>query len=626
MEPGPLELEERFRRFLEGKGDAFVPLPFCLYGGRDAAPETRAWAALIISRVFLLKGRVDLAAAYVRLCAALFRSIGPGACPSGVLVNWALVLKARGRAREASALLRLSIDRALRRGETLAAAKAAANLALCIARGGSSEDPAPLIAMAERSYRALGCEDALLRLNLTRGLLEASRGAFDDGVERIVRTLGDCGAERHSRERIIGRLLLAELFLSNNDLERSREALDSAALEHDALSRYGPQRVRRLRLEQELSRRAGDREAALRFMRMAEEARLGLGLAPVGLLAREGSDGAAPLVAREVARAELSFRERPAGGTGDDFITADARTAALLSEIERAARLPVPILITGESGVGKELIARSIHRWSGRGREPFIPVNVAALPAELFESMVFGHERGAFTGAIARTSGLLESAGRGTLFLDEIGELAPALQAKLLRLVDRGEFIPLGRSKERSSAARIVAATNRDLESECAEGRFRMDLYYRFAAFVVKIPPLRERRADVPVLARALLRRACERYALGPKTLGEEALRALERYGWPGNVRELESEILGAALKARGDVIRVGHFSPRLIMRAAGASAPPVELREKVAGLERLEIIKALRAAGGNRARAASFLGLRRTTLIGKMRRLGIES
>lgn len=624
MEPGPPELEERFRRFLEGKGDAFVPLPFCLRGGRGGAPETRAWAALIMSRVFLLKGRVDLAAAYVRCCAALFRSIGPGTCPSGILVNWALVLKARGRMREASTLLRLSLDRALRRGETLAAAKAAANLALCIARGGSSEDPAPLIALAERSYRALGCEDALLRLSLTRGLLEASRGAFDDGVERIVRTLGDCGAERHSREQIIGRLLLAELFLSNNDLERSREALDAAASENEALARYGPQRVRRLRLEQELSRRAGDDEAALRFMRMAEEARLGLGLAPIELLAREGC--AAPLVAREVARIESSFRERSADGAGDDFITADSRTAALLSEIERAARLPVPILITGESGVGKELIARSIHRWSGRGREPFIPVNVAALPAELFESMVFGHERGAFTGAVARTPGLLESAGRGTLFLDEIGELAPALQAKILRLVDRGEFIPLGRSKEHSSEARIVAATNRDLESECAEGRFREDLYYRLAAFAVKIPPLRERRADVPVLARVLLRRACDRYGLGPKTLGEEALRALERYGWPGNVRELESEILGAALKARGKAIRVGHFSPRLIMRAAAACAPPGDLREKVAGLERLEIIKALRAAGGNRAHAASLLGLRRTTLIGKMRRLGIGS
>jgi transcriptional regulator with AAA-type ATPase domain len=632
-------------------------------GGRGGAPESRAWAALVISRVFLLKGRVDLAAAHVRLGASLFGSIGQRACPTGLLVNWALVLKARGKTREAAALLRLSIDRALRRGETLAAAKGAANLVLCVARGASSEDPAPLIALAERSYRALGCEDSLVRLDLTRGLLEASRGAFDDAVERIVRTLGRCGAERLARERLIGRLLLAELFLAKNDLERSRQALGAAGSEHEALARYGPQRVRRLRLEGELRRRAGDREAAPRFMRMAEKARFSLGLAPVALLAGEPRGGfgeiisredrigrveareraSVSFVAREIGAAPLALREEGValpiaceagavpgagcvpGGPDDDFLTADSRTKALLSEIARAARLPVPILITGESGVGKELIARSIHRWSGREREPFIPVNVAALPAELFESLVFGHERGAFTGAVARTPGLLESAGRGTLFLDEIGELAPSLQAKILRLVDRGEYIALGRSKERLSTARIVAATNRDLESECAAGRFRKDLYYRLTAFSVRIPPLRERSADVPLLARVLLRRVCERYGLGPKTIGGEALRALERYGWPGNVRELESEILGVALKTRGSVIRLGAFSPPLIMQAAAPSAAPDGLDEKVAGLERQEIMKALRASGGNRAQAAALLGLRRTTLIGKMRRLGIE-
>jgi DNA-binding NtrC family response regulator len=632
LEPGPLELEERFRRFLEARGDAFVPPPSCLRGGRGEAHESRAWAALIYSRVFILSGRADLAAVHVRLSATLFKSTAAETCPTGLLVNWALVLKARGRRREGAALLRHCIDRALRRGETLAAAKAAANLALCAARGGAADDPTALVSLAERSFRALGCEDSLQRLEMTRALLEASRGALDDGIERVARALGACCAARLSRERLIGRLLLAEMFLVAGDIERCREALAAAASDEEALARYGPQRVRKLRLEGEIRLRTGDADAASRLMRLSEAERARLGMAPIELLSARtpapGETGRSMPIAREAANTTISIAEQPPLPMNGEFITADPRTAAVLAEVARAARLPVPILITGESGVGKELVARSIHRWSGRGREPFVPVNVAALPAELFESIIFGHERGAFTGAVARASGLLEAAGRGTLFLDEIGELAPPLQAKILRLIDRGEYIPIGRSRERSSEARIVAATNRDLDVECAAGRFRRDLYYRLGAFIANIPPLRERQADVAALAPALLWRACARYELEPKTLGAAALRALEGYEWPGNVRELESEILGAALRARGAIIRLRDLSSRRVMLAASPADPPADsppgLREKLAALEREEIRAALRDAGGNRARAAELLGLRRTTLIGKMKRLGL--
>jgi DNA-binding NtrC family response regulator len=656
VEPESLELERWFRRFLEGRGDTIDPLLFCLRGGRAARPEIRARAALITSRIFLVKGCVDLAHAYLNLSATLFRRSAAGVVPSGLLVNRALILKARGRPREAAALLGRTLDRALKRGETLAAAKAAANLALCLARAGPGdrgarqseatlrvvggnpmptrgdglrtrgEDPLQLLFLAERTYRALGNEEGLIRLGLTRGLLEATHHSFDEGVERIVRTLHRCEPERYERERIIGRLLLAEIFLFRNDCARARWALDAVASSGQPLGRFGPQRAGWLALEHEWHRRAGDERAAAEYLAMAEETRRRLGLAPGEPIPQYRSARVFHSVARE-ARCEPPPRVvRPPGETGERFLTADARTTAVLAEVARAARLAVPILITGESGVGKELVARSVHRWSGRAGEPFVAVNVAALPAELFESILFGHERGAFTGALARTPGLLESAGRGTIFLDEIGELAPALQAKLLRLIDRGEFIPVGRSRECRIAARIVAATNRDLAAARAAGSFRTDLYYRIAVFVARIPPLRERRTDIPMLARCLLERACARFGLGSKELGDETLELLARYDWPGNVRELEGEILGATLRAKGPVIRISHFSPPLVMAlTVGTGRPARDLPAKVALLERTEIMEALRASGGSCAGAASILGLRRTTLIGKMKRLGIE-
>jgi len=230
------------------------------------------------------------------------------------------------------------------------------------------------------------------------------------------------------------------------------------------------------------------------------------------------------------------------------------------------------------------------------------------------------------------------AAGRGTLFLDEIGELSPAVQAKLLRLIDRREYIPLGETRPRVFEARVVAATNRDLRADCASGRLRADLYYRLAPLVFRIPPIRERPADIERLARHFAGRLRALHGIGSAGLHESALAALARHRWPGNARELESEILKAALAAKGGAIRACHLSPAVMMSLArGASpaggGPPAgcaqsagcDLAARVSAIERDEILEALRACGGNRTHAARRLGLKRTTLLGAMRRLGVE-
>jgi DNA-binding NtrC family response regulator len=644
MLPGPPELEIRYRRFLEGKGDAVAPLLRFVRSDGRARAGSRAWAALIVSRIFLLKGNVPLAYSYLRLAAALSgtarRTDSPGEAGDatlrlGILVNKALILKAQGKMREAAALLRAMVDRALREGEIYVAAKAASNLALCMARGGETRDGAgraaqtrdalSYLAIAEKYYSAVGCESGLLRTGMTRALLDAKRGLVDEAIDGLCVVTGACAGEWHSRERAVGLLLVAELSLARDDRERARGALDGAAAMRETLERFGPQRRTLLRLEGEFDRRPGKVYGSFEAA--------GAGAASV---AREAAPcDAAPRVTEMRERGVIPVAPRRGEApesAGEMFITCDPRMAKLLREIERAARLPFPILIEGESGTGKDLVARLVHAWSGREREPFVPVNVAALPADLFESMAFGHARGAFTGAVERRPGLAAAAGRGTLFLDEIGELSPAVQAKLLRLIDRREYIPLGETKPRAFEARVVAATNRDLRAECASGRLRADLYYRLAPLVFRIPPLRERPADVACLAHHFADRLRALHGIGPAAMHESALAALMRYPWPGNARELESEILRAALAAKGSAIRACHLSPAIMMSLAhgapptGCASPAVsDLAARVRAVERDEILDALRACGGNRTYAARRLGLKRTTLLGAMRRLGIE-
>ncbi|HET9982450.1 MAG TPA: sigma-54 dependent transcriptional regulator [Longimicrobiales bacterium] len=319
---------------------------------------------------------------------------------------------------------------------------------------------------------------------------------------------------------------------------------------------------------------------------------------------------------REVARLSRTGTAAPPG-----IVAASRPMQEIFQLLARAAQSRHPLLITGESGTGKELIAREIHRASGRG--DFVAINCAALPENLLESELFGHERGAFTGADREKPGLFEAADGGTLFLDEIAELPLPLQPKLLRALEQGEVRRVGSTKPRAVDVRIVAATNRDIEDEAHEGRFRDDLFWRLNVLHIHVPPLRERPADIPLLAEHFLARAAVDGGAPhtPRAIAAEAMALLTAYPWPGNVRELRNAIERAATLAHTDEIRAEDLPPRI--REAGwsaslvadASGKGLSLRE----LERAYIAEVLRQTGGNKSRAAEILGLDRKTLYRKL-------
>jgi DNA-binding NtrC family response regulator len=279
----------------------------------------------------------------------------------------------------------------------------------------------------------------------------------------------------------------------------------------------------------------------------------------------------------------------------------------VLGRIDRVARIPRPVLIVGERGTGKELVARAIHVASGRGERPFVAVNCAAFPETLLESELFGHERGAFTGADQRRAGRFEQAEGGTLFLDEIGNMPLGFQQKILRVIEYGTFTRLGGSREMRSSARVVAATNTDLERAIGQGRFLQDLYDRLAFEVVRVPPLREREGDLEVLARHFLDEFLKEVpALGAKPLSPAALELLRRYPFPGNVRELKNTIERAAYRDR-----TSRIDPEDIdLPGAANGAVGGALEQRVEEFRRRLIFDALADAGGNQSRAAQALGL----------------
>jgi two-component system response regulator HydG len=296
----------------------------------------------------------------------------------------------------------------------------------------------------------------------------------------------------------------------------------------------------------------------------------------------------------------------------------------LLERVERVAATDATVLVTGESGTGKELVARAIHVASRRNARAFVPINCAAITETLLESELFGHARGAFTGATRARRGLFEEADGGTIFLDEIGETAPGLQAKLLRALQEGEIRRVGESTPVRVDVRVIAATNQDLRRAITEKRFREDLYYRLNVVPLRIPPLRERREDVPLLAAHFLRGFVERTGL-PRTLTPEALAKLAEHDWPGNVRELENAIEQAAALSPGERLDAVDVQ----VEPASAARPPVDgevtLEAAVDAAERRAIEAALARCGGDHARVARELAVSSTTLWRKMKRLGIE-
>jgi len=310
---------------------------------------------------------------------------------------------------------------------------------------------------------------------------------------------------------------------------------------------------------------------------------------------------------------------------GDGELIGDAPAMEeLRGRIAQVAPTSATVLVLGESGSGKELVARAIHRQSRRADGTFLALNCAAIPAELIESELFGHTRGAFTGAVAERAGVFETASGGTLLLDEIGDMPMPLQAKLLRVLESGEFVPVGGSGPRQADVRIVAATHRDLEGHVADGGFRQDLFHRLNVVPLRVPPLRERLEDVPLLAGAFLEQAVARQQLPARRFGADGLRALGRYRWPGNVRELRNLVERLAILAPGELIDAVFVEAELSGDVAGPDAGQ-GLRGIVEQCERDAIARAVRGSEGNVAEAARRLGLERAHLYKKARALGMN-
>ncbi|MGH7586875.1 MAG: sigma-54-dependent transcriptional regulator [Gemmatimonadales bacterium] len=298
----------------------------------------------------------------------------------------------------------------------------------------------------------------------------------------------------------------------------------------------------------------------------------------------------------------------------------------LRAQVGRLAAIPSPVLILGESGSGKELVARDLHRLGPGATQPFVPINCAALPDQLIESELFGHERGAFTGAVAARAGAFEAAGRGTLFLDEVGELAAQAQAKLLRAIEAREVTRLGAVTPRKVEARLLAATHRDLERDVAERRFREDLLFRLNVHVLRVPALRERREDIPLIARRFLDETCARFGLLPRKLSDEAAAALASHDWRrNNARELRNAVERAVVAADGEVIRLEHLPPE-VRGERGDGEAPQGYRELKLEAERRIVVAALERHGWQVTRTAEALGLSdHASLLKILRRLGIR-
>jgi transcriptional regulator with PAS, ATPase and Fis domain len=296
---------------------------------------------------------------------------------------------------------------------------------------------------------------------------------------------------------------------------------------------------------------------------------------------------------------------------GMEAVIESEQIRVLLGTIERVARSQATVLITGESGSGKELIARAVHHYSARSHKPWVDLSCAALPEHLIESELFGYEKGAFSGADTSKPGLFEMASGGTIFLDEIGELDPRMQVKLLRVLDSVAYYRLGGTKKVSVDVRVVAATNQDLEKAVAEGRFRCDLYHRLAQFTLQVPPLRERVADIAPLARYFLAHHDPQLSFTAS-----AIAALEEQPWPGNIRELRNVVTKTALLAPHEEISAGDLAFTVAAHDSGVTAKTGNLES----MEKRAIFEALTASGGHQQRAAAQLGISRRTLTRKLK------
>ena len=308
-----------------------------------------------------------------------------------------------------------------------------------------------------------------------------------------------------------------------------------------------------------------------------------------------------------------------------EILGESAKLRELLELIERVAPTSSTVLIQGESGTGKELVARALHRNSQRASRPLVAINCAAITESLLESELFGHEKGAFTGAIARKKGKLEIAEGGTLFLDEISELAPGMQAKLLRALQEREFDPVGGTRPVKMNVRVIAATNRNLAEEVQKGKFRSDLYYRLNVVSLTTPSLRDRLEDIPLLAQSFIAKVSEKYRVPRKTLSADALTPLMQYDWPGNVRELENAIERAVVLGTSNEI-VAEDLPAAVREPASRETIDESFQGAVKENKKQLVLQAMEKANGYYVDAAKILGLHPNSLLRLIRTLGLRT
>ena len=326
---------------------------------------------------------------------------------------------------------------------------------------------------------------------------------------------------------------------------------------------------------------------------------------------------------REVRALRRQLRDRGAFG---GMIGASPEMRKIYQVVEQAAPTTASVLITGESGTGKELVAQTIHALSPRGQMPYVPINCAAIPETLLESEIFGHEKGAFTGAMERRQGVFELADRGTIFLDEIAEMTPQTQVKLLRVLQERRFRRLGGRVETPVDVRVVAATNQDPLQAVRDNKLREDLFYRLNVFAIDLPPLRDRKEDLPLLTQAFIAEFADRNGKAVKAISGEAMRKLEQYHWPGNVRELKNVIERATILAEGEFIELKHLPPLgVVPVAAVGSGMTLEAGITVEEAERRLIVLTLEHTRDNKTRAAEILGISLKTLHNKLNRLGLR-
>jgi two-component system response regulator AtoC len=394
------------------------------------------------------------------------------------------------------------------------------------------------------------------------------------------------------------------------------EALAEVVRDSDILGKYGPCEYELL-LPDTTPDKADEAKRRMQTVLLARELRCRISVACCP------RDGQSPYQLASKVRAHPAAAKPTTAR--NDIVVADPQMQSLHRMVEQVAGSQISVLLLGETGVGKEVFARALHHLSPRRDGPFVEINCAALPEALLESELFGHEKGAFTNAIAAKPGLIESANDGTLLLDEIGEMPMATQAKLLRVIEDAQLRRVGALKSRPIDVRFVASTNRDLEAQIAAGAFRGDLYFRLNGITLVIPSLRERPDELEPLARAFILRASQRDDKPVPALSPDAIAAMKAYGWPGNVRELRNVIERAVLLADGEPIRSEHL-PLEKMRStvmatprAPANGPSSSRPRKGSAEERRWILQALERAGGNQTTAARMLGMSRRTLVNRL-------